>query len=256
MPSLALATWRRIALATRRPILLATRRRIALATRARSIILAARRRCSAAVAIAILACALPAQAVPPLPQDNPNSFITVWSPLRPGNAYGFFTETTRTGGSLAPLHDFTVAAQLVAKNGPGVHQWAFGVASEAWAQPGSQSILVGLESAVINEEPSNVFPKIANNAVMKNRADGAPDPGAPLNANSIAYWVTAQPGTGFERGLAFDRVSLRAASGHPAAIDLSDIPDDQIGQIDLIRIRRNVALRYDPVTRQLYLHTD
>jgi hypothetical protein len=196
----------------------------------------------------------PANAVPPLPQDNPHSFITVWSPVLPGNAYGFFTETTRIAASENPLHDFTVAAQLVAKNGPGIHQWAFGVASEAWAQAGSRSILVGLESAVINEEATNTYPKIANNAVMKNRADGGVDPGAPMNANSIAYWITAQPGTGFERGLVFDRQSLVATADRPVAIDLSDLPDDQIGQIDLIRIRKDVALRYDPVSRTLVLH--
>jgi hypothetical protein len=204
--------------------------------------------------LALLGPAAPAAAVPPLPSENPHSFITVWSPILPGNAYGFFTETTRMAASVAPLKDFTVAAQLVAKNGPGVHQWAFGVASEAWAQPGSRSILVGLESAVINEEPSNVYPKIANNAVMKNRADGGVDPGAPLNANSIAYWVTAQPGTGFERGLVFDRQSLVAAGARPAAIDLSDLSDEQIGQVDLIRIRKDVALRYDPATKSLVLH--
>ena len=109
---------------------------------------------------------------------------------------------------------------------------------------------------MINEEPSNAYPKIANNAVMKNRADGAPDPGAPLNANSIAYWITAQPGTGFERGLVFDRSALAATTDRPVAIDLSDLSDDQIGQIDLIRIRKGVALRYDPSSRQLYLHVD
>ena len=196
-----------------------------------------------------------AAAVPPDPAANPNSFITVWSPTRPGYAASFFTEATRVGGSSVPLQDFTVAAQLVAKNGSGVHQWAFGVAAEAWAQPGSRSILVGLESAVINEEPSNLYPKIANNAVMKNRADGAVDPGAPLNANSIAYWITAQDGTGFERGLVFDRVSLKTTAGRPAAIDLSDIPDSEIGNVDLLRIRKDVMLRYDPATRQLVLHT-
>ena len=195
-------------------------------------------------------------AVPPLPQDNPNSYITVWGPTSSGNAYSFFTELTRVGGSSYPLQDFTVAAQLVAKNGPGVHQWAFGVASEAWAQPGSRSILVGLESTVINEEPSNGYPKIANNAVMKNRADGAIDPGNPMNANSIAYWITAQPGTGFERGLVFDREALLAVATRPAAIDLSDIPDERIGQIDLIRIRKDVSLRYDPASRTLVLHID
>jgi len=75
-----------------------------------------------------------------------------------------------------------------------------------------------------------------------------------MNVNSIAYWVTAQPGTGFERGLVFDRDALVATTGRPAAIDLSDIPDDRIGEIDLIRIRKDVSLRYDPVTRQLVLY--
>ena len=147
-----------------------------------------------------------------------------------------------------------MAAQLTAKNGAGVHQWAFGVAAEAWALAGSRSILVGVESAVINEEPTNLYPKIAVNAVMKNREDGGVDPGVAMNANSVAFWVSAQPGTGFERGLAFDRDALVMAAGRPAAIDLSDVPDDQIGQIDLIRIRKDVSLRYDPVSRRLVLY--
>jgi hypothetical protein len=89
---------------------------------------------------------------------------------------------------------------------------------------------------------------------MKNRADDGVDPGLPMNANSIAYWITAQTGTGFERGLVFHTHSLAMAGGRPAAIDLSDIPDDQIGEVDLIRIRKDVSLRYDPATRQLVLH--
>ena len=113
---------------------------------------------------------------------------------------------------------------------------------------------LALESAVINEEPTNTYPKIANNAVMKNRADGAANPGAPLNANSIAYWITAQPGTGFERGLVFDRDSIVATADRPVAIDLSDLSDGQIANVDLIRIRKDVALRYDPATRTLVLH--
>lgn len=89
--------------------------------------------------------------------DDSNSFATIYSPTQPGIAYAFFGAMTRSGGSPFPLADFTVAAQLVAKNGPGVNQWAFGVAAEAWAQPGSRSILVGLESAVINEGPTNAI---------------------------------------------------------------------------------------------------
>jgi len=185
---------------------------------------------------------------------DPPPYFSIYDTTAPGIAYGFGASVLRSGGSAAPLQDFTVAAQLTARNGAGVHQWAFGAATEAWALPGSRSILVGLESTVINEEPANLYPKVANNAVMKNRADGRADPGAPMNANSIAYWVTAQPGTGFERGLAFGADSLAMPAGRPAAIDLSDIPDDLIGQVDLIRIRKDVSLRYDPATKQLVLH--
>ena len=135
-------------------------------------------------------------------------------------------------------------------------QWAFGAAVEAWALPGSRSVLVGIEATIVNEEPGNLRAKVASNAVMKNRPDGGADPGAPMNANSIAYRVTGQPGTGFERGLVFDGGSLVKASGRPAAIDLSAIPDDAIGDVDLIRIRSDVSLRYDPATRQLVLHVD
>lgn len=175
----------------------------------------------------------------------------------PGIGYGFAANILRTGGALAPLTDFTVGAQFTARNGPGADRWAFGVATEAWAHRGSRSVLVGLESAVINEEPGNFYPKVANNAVFKNRADDGADPGAPLNAHSIAYWVTAQTGTGFERGLVFAAGSLVSGSGSgdsPAAIDLSDLTDEQIAQVDLIRIRRGVSLRYDPATGELYLH--
>jgi len=197
---------------------------------------------------------LPLAALAPFVEAQPyNTELTVDTP---GFGCSICTGLTRTGGSSAPLLDFTVAALLSAKNGPGVNQWAFGAATQAWAQPGSQSILVALESAVINEEPTNAYPKIANNAVIKNRADGGADPGQPMNANSIAYWITAQPGTGFERGLVFDTQSLLASRGRPAAIDLSDLSDAQIGAIDLIRIRKDVSLRYDPVTKQLVLHID
>ena len=193
-------------------------------------------------------------ALAPFAQAQPYS--TEWTLNTPGLGCSICTGLTRTGGSSAPLLDFTIAALFSATNGPGVNQWAFGAATEAWAKPGSQSILVALESAVINEEPTNPYPKIANNAVIKNRADDGVDPGRPMNANSIAYWITAQPGTGFERGLVFHTQSLLATHGRPVAIDLSDLPDAQIGAIDLIRIRKNVSLRYDPATQQLVLHID
>jgi hypothetical protein len=197
---------------------------------------------------------LAAVTLAPVARAEPAPYVSAWQPTQPGFAYSFVGWLQRTGGSAETLRDFTVAAQLTAQNGAGVHQWAFGLASEAWALPGSRSILVGIESAVVNEEPANAYPKIAVNAVMKNRADGRKDPGAPQNANSVAFWISAQSGTGFERGLVFDQHALAMPAGRPAAIDLSDIPDDQIGQIDLVRIRKDVSLRYDPASRQLVLH--
>jgi hypothetical protein len=197
---------------------------------------------------------LAAVMLPPAARADGPTYESVWEPTNPGIAYAFAGSLLRRAGSTGILEDYTVAAQLTAKNGAGVDQWAFGVAAEAWALPGSRSILVGVEAAVINEEPANAYPKIAISAVMKNRADGGVDPGAPLNAGSVAVWVSAQPGTGFERGLVFDRDALAMPGGRPAAIDLSDVPDDEIGQIDLIRIRKDVSLRYDPGTRRLVLH--
>ena len=176
-------------------------------------------------------------------------------PATPGTAIGFAAGMLRTRGG-ADLTDYTVGALISVRHPATVHQFAMGVVTEAWALPGSLSVLVGVESAVVNEEPLNGYPKVAVNAVMKNRADGGPAPRMPQNANSIAYWVTAQPGTGFERGLVFDRDSLAAVGKRPAVVDLSELPDALIGEVDLIRIRKDVSLRYDPVTRQLVLHVD
>lgn len=133
-----------------------------------------------------------------------------------------------------PHTQFTVGLLVGAHNWNGVDQWTFGAAVEAWAHPGSRSILVGLESAVINEEPSNTYPKIANNAVFKNRADGHPAPALPMNAGSIAYWVTAQPGTRFERGLVFGTSSVAVA------VDFSALSAD----VPLMKFNDGCVLRY------------
>jgi len=184
-------------------------------------------------------------------------YIRIVEHEEPGIAYGFAANVLRTDGAELPLADYTVGGQFTARNAAGQDRWAFGVVSEAWALPGSRSVLVGNEAAVINEEPSNTYPKVANNAIFKNRADNGVDPGVPMNAGSIAYWVSAQSGTGFERGLVFAEGSLtsdKEAANPPAAIDLSDLSDEAIAQVDLIRIRKGVSLRYDPVNGELYLH--
>jgi hypothetical protein len=192
----------------------------------------------------------------PLAAAQAESYVASARPAGPGFVLGFASDMLRLGGSATSLADYTVGALISVRHAAGVDQWAFGIASEAWARPGARSVLVGVEAAVVNEEPGNAYPKIASSAVFKNRSDVAPQVDVPMNANSIAYWVSAQPGTGFERGLAFDRHSLLAVGRRPAAIDLSDLPDDVIGAIDLIRIRKDVALRYDTATRQLVLHVE
>jgi hypothetical protein len=170
-------------------------------------------------------------------------------------AFGYAADMLRTSGR-GELEDQTIGGIFSVRHPAGIHQWAIGAVTQVWGLPGSRSLLVGFESGVVNEEASNPHPKIAFNAVYKNRSDLGKSPGAPYNAHSIAYWVSAQPGTGFERGLVFDRDSLAAVGKRAAVVDLSDLPDDQIGQVDLIRIRKDVALRYDPATKQLVLHVD
>ena len=191
----------------------------------------------------------------PLSAQETSAFRVEPRPAAPGTAIGVAADMLRTRGGV-DLTDHSVGALISVRHPATVHQFAMGVATEAWALPGSLSVLAGLESAVVNEEPSNGYRKVAVNAVMKNRADGGPAPRMPQNTNSIAYWVTAQPGTGFERGLVFDRDSLAAVGKRPAVVDLSELPDAMIGEVDLIRIRKDVSLRYDPITRQLVLHID
>lgn len=187
--------------------------------------------------------------------ENTTAHLVKPRPAGAGIAFGYAADMLRLSATTS-IADMTVGAIFSARHTAGVHAWAMGAVTEAWAMPASKSILVGFESAVVNEEPTNPYPKVAVNAVMKNRADDGPMPKAPYNANSIAYWVTAQTGTGFERGLVFDRDSLAAVGKRPAVIDLSDLPDELIGQVDLIRIRKDVSLRFDPLTRQLVLYID
>ena len=60
-----------------------------------------------------------------------------------------------------------------------------------------------------------------------------------------------------------DRAVVRVAGGSvgargqfTVAIDLSDLSDEQIEPIDLIRIRKNVSLRYVARSHSLVLHIE
>src|SRR5207253_4493486 len=75
----------------------------------------------------------------------------------------------------------------------------------------------------------------------------------PANLGSQALRIESQPDTGFERGVVFAPTALHASRAleFPVAIDLSEISDGQIGSIEIIRIRKDVSVRYDPVARTL-----
>ncbi|HEY4138636.1 MAG TPA: hypothetical protein VGN65_09300 [Casimicrobiaceae bacterium] len=115
-------------------------------------------------------------------------------------------------------------------------------------------MLTGLEATTINREPDNPWRKISLWSTFKNRPDTeyASPPLDPANMGSQALRIESQPGTGFERGIVIAPTSLHWSRtlDRPAAIDLSEIGDEDIGSIDIIRIRKDLSLRYDPITRK------
>ena len=182
--------------------------------------------------------------------------VTDWKPIGRDSAYLFAGQVDRT--TAAGAQDWTVltvGAQINAINRHGVHQVVFGVATEAWAEQGSFAMLTGLEATTINREPNNPWRKISLWSTFKNRPDSeyANPLLDPANMGSQALRIESQPGTGFERGIVFAPAALHwsRTTAVPVAIDLSEIGDEQIGSIDIIRIRKDVSVRYDPVARAL-----
>ena len=143
----------------------------------------------------------------------------------------------------------TVGAQINAKNFAGVHQIVFGIATEAWAEPGSRSMLYGIEATTINREPDNPYRKVSMWSTFKNRTDTDyyNVPADPMNINSQALRIESQIGTGFERGVVFAPISLHVSPtmARPAAIDLSELAADadRRGRPDQDSHRRVAALR-------------
>src|SRR5438105_36472 len=144
-----------------------------------------------------------------------------------------------------------------AVNRRGVHRVVCGMATEAWAEQGSFAMLTGIEATTINREPDNPWQKISLWSTFKNRPDteywtALSDPDS---MGSQALRIESQPGTGFERGIVFAPTALHRSRTleRPVPMDLSEINDDEIGGIDIIRICRNVSVRYDPATRTFVL---
>jgi hypothetical protein len=180
--------------------------------------------------------------------------IAGWNSVRNEAAYLFAGQVDRTTAGDAPNWTvLTVGAQINAVNRRGVNQVVFGVATEAWAEQGSFSMLTGIEATTINREPDNPWRKISIWSTFKNRPDTEyfSSPADPANMGSQALRVESQPGTGFERGIVFAPTALHRSRAleRPVAIDLSEISDEEIGGIDIIRIRNDLFVRYDPISR-------
>jgi len=177
------------------------------------------------------------------------------------SVFGLAALVERTGSGTAAAHtNISIGAEVSAVHHAGVHQIAFGIATEAWALAGSLSPLTGLEASTINLEPNNAYRKISLWSTFKNRPDTEywNPPADAMNVGTQALRIESQIGTGFERGIVFDATALHRSRtmARPAALDFSELSDDDISQVDLIRIRKDVTLRYDVSARALVLHFD
>ena len=175
--------------------------------------------------------------------------LNSWKPSQAGIAYLFAGNLDREqDAGAAPWTVLTVGAQINAINRTGVNQIAFGIATEAWAEQGSFSMLTGLEATTINLEPDNPWRKISLWSTFKNRRDTeySSPPSDAANMGSQALRIESQPGTGFERGIVFAANSLYPSRklARPVAVDFSEIPLAQLKSADLVRFPDGCVLIY------------
>jgi hypothetical protein len=202
--------------------------------------------CAGALATALVALPLTAGATD---MTIDGTYVSFWQPTGPDISYLFAGFITRQPNPALPdWSTFTVGAQINAGNAAGVNQYVWGIATEAWAFPGSRSLLTGIEATTINMEPTNAEPKVVFYATFKNRTDAAfnDPPADAMNVASQALRIEAQPGTGFERGVVFGSNSLHASAAlaRPVAIDLSEMSLADVQKIDVIRFPDGCALVY------------
>lgn len=168
--------------------------------------------------------------------------LSAWTHRGEGIAYLFGGNVTLDVPDADPFTRFATGAQINAYAKQ--DQYVFGIATEAWALPGSRAAVVGLEATAINMEPSNLQHKIALWATFKTRPDWAWSqvPREPGNTDSQALRIESQPGTGFARGIVFAPISLHASSaGRPVAIDFSET---SLESVDLMRFSDGCTLVY------------
>jgi len=174
--------------------------------------------------------------------------LSSWTHQGGGIAYLFAGTVALDTPRSRPHTELAVGAQLNAYAGPGSHQIVFGIATEAWALPGSLSMLTGLEATTINMEPENPYRKIALWSTFKTRPDARYDelPTDPANMNAQALRIESQAGTGFERGVVLAQHSLHASRTEPRPIllDLREVPTGALATWDLIAFPDGCRLRY------------
>ncbi|HUI99604.1 MAG TPA: hypothetical protein VLY46_05170 [Usitatibacter sp.] len=128
----------------------------------------------------------------------------------------------------------SVARAYSVSAGTGNTVW--GVVSEAVNFPAAQGNVVGIESGVVNMNPSNDSQLRGLHLVFKDRTDLAIDAAVPVvgrnhyNENSAALYIASQPRSGageysgWQSGIKFDAASLDRSASVPyaAAIDVSE----------------------------------
>jgi len=175
--------------------------------------------------------------------------LSHWNPVGTDIGYAFAGQVERVADSAAkPWSVLTVGAQINAVNHSGVHQIAFGIATEAWADFGSFSMLTGIEATTINREANNPWRKISMWSTFKNRPDGEyySPPADPANMNTQALRIESQPGTGFERGIVFGHISLHGSRTltRPVAMDFAEMDENAIEGADLMRFPDGCSVVY------------
>lgn len=181
--------------------------------------------------------------------NGQGSYYTDFSTSRSDITYGYAAGVVRSASPTSNSH--TVAGQFNAHGGDGVFSTTFGVATEAVGLVGAKGPLVGIEALVANYGDDHTAPKVAVNAVYKSYYGNA-------NTNSTAFFVSAYntiwAQNGFETGIKFDRVSLKASPNRAAAvIDLSEIPLEDLKNMDLIKLPNGKSLRW--TGNELKLHS-
>jgi len=180
--------------------------------------------------------------------EGPPSVILERTHRGGGIGYLFAGNVMLDDPTAPPWTELAVGAQLNAHANTGTHQIVFGIATEAWAAPGSHSVLTGIESTAINMEPANPWQKVSFFATYKTRPDAGYDdiPSDPGNINAQALRIQSQPGTGFDRGIVLAEHSLHASRNEPRPIliDLREVPSATLATWELFAFPDGCRLRY------------